>query len=109
MPKYLFFAKYTPAGLKGLFKDGGTRRREDLSAAVKEMNGTLESLYFSFGEKDVYSIVNLPDNVSAATVALRINASGMAEVKTTVLLSPEEIDEATKIDVKYRPPGGQSA
>ena len=106
MPKYLFVAKYTHVGLKGLLKDGGSKRREDLSNTVKEMNGTLESMHFSFGENDVYSIVNLPDNVSAATVALNINASGAAQVKTTVLLNPEEIDEATKIGIKYRPPGG---
>ena len=105
MPKYLFIAKYTPAGLKGLLKDGGSKRREDLSNAVKEMNGTLESIYFSFGDNDVYSIASLPDNVSAATVTLNINASGAATVKTTVLLNPEEVDEATKIGIQYRPPG----
>ncbi len=106
MPKYLFTAKYTPAGLKGLIKDGGSKRREDLNNAVQELNGTMESMHFSFGENHVYSIVKLPDNVSAATVALKINASGVAEVKTTVLLNPEEIDEAAKIEINYRPPGG---
>jgi len=106
MPKFLFTAKYTPAGLKGLFKDGGSKRKADLSDAVKELNGTMESIYFSFGENDIYSIVSLPDNVSAATVALNINACGAAKVKTTVLLNPEEIDEATKKAMKYRPPGG---
>ena len=60
---------------------------------------------FAFGEKDVYSIVELPDNVSAAAIALKINASGAAKVKTVVLLTPEQIDEATKVNVAYRPPG----
>lgn len=106
MPKYLFTAKYTAAGLKGLLKDGGSKRKEDLRDALREMNGELESIYFSFGENDVYSIVHLPDNVSAATVALKINASGAAEVKTTVLLNPEDIDEASKVQIQYRPPGG---
>ena len=106
MPKYLFTAKYTPQGLQGLLKDGGSKRKKDLSNALKEMNGELECLYFTFGEHDVYSIVSLPDNVSAATVALKINASGAAEVKTSVLLNPADIDEAAKLDIKYRPPGG---
>jgi len=109
MPKYLFFASYTPLGLKGLFKDGGSKRKADLQDAVKELNGTLEAMYFSFGENDVYSIVSLPDNVSAATVSLNINASGAATVKSTVLLSPEEIDEATKVGISYRPPGGRQS
>jgi uncharacterized protein with GYD domain len=105
MPKYLYLASYTTEGLKGLFKDGGSKRREDLGAAVKELNGTLETIYFAFGENDVYSIVDIPDNVSAASLALKITASGAAKVKTVVLLTPEEIDEATKINISYRPPG----
>lgn len=106
MPKYLFTAKYTASGLKGLLKDGGSKRKDDLSNSLKEMNGELECMYFSFGDNDVYSIVNLPDNVSAATIALQINASGAAEVKTTVLLNTADIDEAAKCKVEYRPPGG---
>lgn len=105
MAKYLYLASYTTEGLKGLLKDGGSKRRRDLAAALKELNGTLETLYFAFGDNDVYSIVDVPDNVSAATIALRINASGAAKVKTVVLLTPEQIDEATKINVGYRPPG----
>ncbi len=105
MAKYLYLASYTPEGLKGLFKDGGSKRREDLRAALKELNGKLETLYFAFGDNDVYSIVDVPDHVSAATIALKINASGAAKVKTVVLLTPEQIDEATKINVSYRPPG----
>jgi uncharacterized protein with GYD domain len=69
------------------------------------MNGKPETLYFAFGEDDVYSIVDVPDNVSAATITLQINASGAAQVKTVVLLTPEQIDEATRINVSYRPPG----
>ena len=105
MAKYLYLASYTTEGLKGLLKDGGSKRKEDLSAAVKGLNGTLETLYFAFGENDVYSIVDVPDNVSAATIALKINASGAAKVKTVVLLTPEQVDEATKKEVRYRPPG----
>jgi len=105
MAKYLYLASYTQEGLKGLLKDGGSKRKADLSAAVKELNGTLETLYFAFGENDVYSIVDIPDNVSAATIAIKINASGAAKVKTVVLLTPEQIDEATKINISYRPPG----
>jgi uncharacterized protein with GYD domain len=105
MAKYLYLASYTQEGLKGLLKDGGSKRKADLSASIKELKGTLESFYYAFGENDVYSIVDIPDNVSAATIALKINASGAAKVKTVVLLTPEQIDEATQIDVSYRPPG----
>ena len=105
MAKYLYLASYTTEGLKGLLKDGGSRRKEDLGTTIKELNGKLEAFYFAFGENDVYSIVDVPDNVSATTIALKINASGAAKVKTVVLLTPGQIDEATKINVSYRPPG----
>jgi hypothetical protein len=38
-------------------------------------------------------------------VALAVNAAGAAVVRTTVLLTPEEIDQASKKKITYRPPG----
>jgi len=105
MPKYLFEASYTAEGLKGLLKDGGSKRREDLQESVKQLGGTLEAIYFAFGDEDVFSIVDMPDNVSATAIALAITATGAARIKTVVLLTPEEVDQATKISVKYRAPG----
>ena len=105
MPKYLVQASYTPEGAKGLLKDGGTKRR----AAVEEMafglGGSLEAFYYAFGDADVCVIVNAPDNVTAAAVSLAVNASGAVNLKTTPLLTPEDIDQATKKSVSYRPPG----
>ena len=105
MPKYMVLASYTTEGLRGLIKDGGSRRKKDLAEAVKQLGGSLDSIYFAFGENDVYSVVDMPDNVSTAAIALTITASGAAKLKTVVLLTPEEIDQATKKSVNYRPPG----
>jgi uncharacterized protein with GYD domain len=65
----------------------------------------LEAFYYAFGDDDVFAILNFPDNVSAMAVSMAINASGGATVKTTVLITPEEVDQATKKTVDYRPPG----
>lgn len=105
MPKYMLLASYTADGLKGLLRDGGSKRKEDLADAVKQLGGSLESIYFAFGKHDVYSIVNMPDNLSSAAIALAIAASGAVKIRTVVLLTPEEIDQATKKSVNYRPPG----
>ena len=105
MPKYMFQASYTTEGLKGLFKDGGSKRREALDHAVEGMGGKMEIFYYAFGADDVFGIADMPDNVSTAALALVINASGAAKVRTVVLLTPEEIDEATKKSIDYRPPG----
>ena len=105
MTRYLFQATYTEEGAKGVFREGGTSRRNAVQKAIKAQGGELEAFYFSFGETDAYLIVSLPDNVSAAALSMAVNQSGAAHLRTTVLLSTEEFDEAAKRKVEYRPPG----
>ena len=105
MPKYLIEASYTREGVKGVQSAGGSSRRDAIAALAKGLGGELESFHFGFGDVDAYVIVDLPDNQSAAAVALTVNASGGATVKTVALLTPEEVDAAAKTSVDYRPPG----
>lgn len=105
MPKYLVQASYTTEGAKGLLKDGGSKRRAGVEQMISALGGKLEAFYFAFGDPDAYVIVDAPDNVSAAAVSLAVNASGAVSLRTTPLLTPEEIDQATKKSVSYRPPG----
>jgi uncharacterized protein with GYD domain len=105
MPKYLFQASYTEVGLKGLLKEGGSKRREAVEQTVKGLGGTLEAFYYAFGDRDVFAIADLPDDVSTTAFSLMVNAAGTAKVKTIVLITPEEVDQAVKKSVDYRPPG----
>jgi uncharacterized protein with GYD domain len=105
MPKYLIEANYVGEGINGLLKEGGTRRRAAVDGLFKSMGGTVEVFYYAFGDRDVFIIGELPDNTTAAALALRVNASGAATCKTTVLITPQEVDEAVKKTVTYRPPG----
>ena len=98
-------ASYVGEGLKGLLNEGGTKRRETVAKAIEGMGGTLESFYYAYGDYDVVGIADMPDNVSSVAFSLMVNASGVINAKTTVLLTPEEIDQATKKTVKFRPPG----
>jgi uncharacterized protein with GYD domain len=106
MPRYLIQANYVGDGVKGLLKEGGTSRRAATEKAIKSLGGTLEAFYYAFGETDAYAIVDVPDNASMAAIALTAGASGAIAVKTTVLLTPEEVDEAVKKAPSSRPPGG---
>ena len=72
---------------------------------VKSVGGKLESFYFGFGDHDAIVLVELPDDEAAAAVALIVNSAGGATAKTTVLLTPEQVDEAANRAVEYRPPG----
>ena len=105
MPKYLIEASYTLEGVKGVQSAGGTSRRDAVASLAESVGGRLESFYFAFGDHDVYTVVDLPDNESAAAVALAVNAAGGAALRTVVLLTPEEVDAAAKRSVAYRPPG----
>ena len=105
MPKYLLKVSYTADGVKGVLKDGGTKRRQAAEAAVKSTGGSLESMYFAFGDDDVYCIIDAPDNVSVAAASMAIGASGLVKPTTVVLLTPEEVDQAVKKSPTYTPPG----
>jgi uncharacterized protein with GYD domain len=96
MPKYLFQAQYTEKGLQAILKEGGTKRFEVMGKAVMQLGGMIEAFYYALGETDLFLIVNLPDVVSASALSILTNASDTVKVKTTVLLSPEEIDRAMK-------------
>ncbi len=105
MPKYLITASYTTEGLKGLLKGGGSARRTAVQKAADSLGGKLETLYFAFGDHDVIAIADLPDNGTAAAFSLTVNATGAVRTTTTPLLTPEEIDAASKKSVSYRAPG----
>lgn len=105
MAKYLIEVNYVGDGISGLLKEGGTKRRAAVNQLFKSMGGTIEAYYFAFGEKDVIIIGELPDNATATALTLNVNSTGTALCKTTVLITPQEVDEAVKKTALYRPPG----
>jgi len=105
MAKYLFEARYNAEGAKGVAREGGTGRRAAIAKMAEGLGGKLETFYYAFGDVDAYVIVDVPDNVSAAAIALAVNQAGAATTKTVVLITPEDMDKAGKKTVDYRPPG----
>ena len=105
MPKYLMEASYTAEGAKGLVREGGSSRRKKVEEMVKELHGKLEAFYYAFGTSDVFLIVDVPDAVTAAAISLAVNQSGAVHLRTHVLMTPEEMDQASKKSVNYRVPG----
>jgi uncharacterized protein with GYD domain len=108
MAKYLIEASYSQVGLKALIKDGGTGRKKVVEAAVKALGGQLDVFYFAFGTSDIYAVVDAPDNITAAAFALAVGGTGVAaHLKTIVLLTPDEVDQAAKKSASsgYRAPG----
>ena len=107
MARFLYHGSYTLEGLKGLLGEGGSSRRDIVEKSVANLGGKLEAFYYAFGSDDVYVIMEMPDNVSASALALAVAGGGGIKGSTVVLLTPEEIDQATKKigSVTYRAPG----
>jgi uncharacterized protein with GYD domain len=105
MPKYLVRGSYTAEGAKGLMKEGGSGRRAAVERVVASSGGTLEAMYFAYGEDDFFCIVDLPDQVSMAAAALTVRASGAVQSSAVPLLTVEEFDAAARRSVDFRAPG----
>jgi uncharacterized protein with GYD domain len=105
MPKYLAQANYASDGVKGILKEGGSGRRTAVEKLIESVGAKVEAFYFAFGDTDLFIIIDGPDNITAAALSLTVNAVGATTVKVTTLLTPEEIDAATRLSPLYRPPG----
>src|SRR5215210_6987934 len=105
MAVYLWQASYSPQGAAGLLKAGGTQRRAAVQQMIEGAGGRLLAFYFAFGEADVYGIAEFPDHATAAAASLAANATGVVQLRSTVLVTPEEVDAAAKKPIIYRPPG----
>ena len=74
---------------------GGGIRIEAVRPAIEKLGGKIEAAWFSFGNYDIVVITQLPDNVSAAGIAMAFAAGGACKsVQTTPLISPDEALEA---------------
>ena len=77
MPKYMYQAKYSVEGYRGLLKDTPSGRRKAVELAVQTLGGKVESFHYCFGSDDVVVILEMPDNITAAarTMPTALDAS----------------------------------
>ena len=106
MAKFLISASYTSDGTRGLLQEGGSGRKDAVQKALQSLGGSLDAMYFAYGDNDVVLIADVPDAVSGLALSLAANASGTVNVRTTPLITVEEMDKACKKLVMYRPAGG---
>ena len=105
MPKYLLKASYTADGVKGVMKDGGTKRVKAATALVESLGGKVESFYFAHGTVDAFVIVDFADATKALAAVMAVNASGKVTSSTIPLITAAEVDAAAKQSASYQPPG----
>jgi uncharacterized protein with GYD domain len=105
MPKFLIKVSYSAEGVRGLIKDGGSKRRAVVQKLIEGMGGKMEAFYYAYGADDALIIADLPDATSGLAISLTVNATGAVRLSTTPLITPEEIDAAGKKTIDYKAPG----
>ena len=109
MAYYLLRAKYAQDSMSALVE-----RPEDrmltTTKLLKEVGGRLLYYFFCFGEYDIVLLFELPDNTSAASLAMTMSAAGtVTQTETIPLLTMEQaieaMNQARQASGIYVPPG----
>jgi uncharacterized protein with GYD domain len=72
-------------------------RLEAVRAPIEKLGGMLQTSFFAFGDFDVLAITEMPDNISAAAIAIAFAAGGAVQnIQTTPLLTAAQAVEALR-------------
>ena len=109
MAKFAVFFSYKPETWDQMLKKPGDRAAavRDLTASV---GGSMEALYFMFGDRDGFVIVDVPNAEAAAAVSIAVSSTGvLSALETRQLVAPEDLpsvlEKAAAAREAYRPPG----
>jgi uncharacterized protein with GYD domain len=106
MPYYLVQAAYTKEAIQHM--DEHPRNRfEAVRPAYEELGVTIREFFLAFGDYDAVLLVEAPDNVHMAAIALAVTAGGaITHYKTTPLMTWDEGVEAMRLagGSSYTPP-----
>jgi uncharacterized protein with GYD domain len=96
MPFFCHQVSYTREAWKRLMADPQDRL-DVVRAPIEKLGGKLHTAYFAFGPFDILAITEMPDNVSAAAIAIAFAAGGaVANMQTTPLMTAAETIEALR-------------
>jgi len=106
MAYYMLQVAYDPKSLAHQIKNP-QNIADRTKAVIEKLGGRLECTYYAFGKYDLVQIIECPDNVSAASIAIAASAGGaLKAAKTTPLMTVEEGIKAFKkaAGAAYQPP-----
>ena len=96
MASYLVQVSYSQEALAALIEKP-QNRTPVVKRAIENLGGTLNGSWMSFGDYDLVMLVEMPNNVSAAALALAAAAGGsLRSIKTTPLLTIDQALAALK-------------
>ena len=90
MSKYLVQVGYTAEAWAGMSR-GPQSVMERVQASAEALGGSIENLFFCFGDYDLVGVVESPDHRGVASWSMAVSSGGdVRAFKTTTLLSVEE-------------------
>jgi uncharacterized protein with GYD domain len=96
MATYLVQVSYTPEALSALIAKPQNRAAV-VKKSVENLGGSYIGSWMAFGDYDLVLLVEMPNNVSAAALALAAAAGGsLKSIKTTPLLTVDQAMSALK-------------
>lgn len=106
MKKFLVQIVYRTKAWAALVRNP-QNRLEIAAPLVKNLGGKIECAYLSFGDYDAMAVLEMPDDMSAASLSMALLASGVFEkITTTPLMTWKDGVEAMgkAKNIAYRPP-----
>ena len=106
MPLYLGRFKYSAEAIKAMIENPQDRGAVAAQTA-ESLGGKLHGIWWALGEHDGVFLLEAPDNLTVAALAIAVGSSGQISVETTALLDMDEALEAMRRagTVTFRPPG----
>jgi uncharacterized protein with GYD domain len=96
MPFFCHQVSYTKEAWARLMENPQDRL-EAVRAPIEKLGGKLHTSFFAFGAFDVIAITDMPDNISAAALAIAFAAGGAVQsIQTTPLMTAAQAVEALR-------------
>jgi uncharacterized protein with GYD domain len=109
MAKFAIFFSYKPETWDRMLMKPGER-----TAAVRQLaesvGGSLEKIYYMFGDRDGFVVLDVPDSSTAAAVSVAVSSTGaFSHLETRQLIAAEDLpallEKAASARESYRRPG----
>lgn len=97
MPTYIGLAQYTPEGIKRIkerWADGNPN--DEAKEAAKAMGCELKGSYLTLGRYDMVVIVEAPDDITMAKLALATGMRGTFHTETMRAFAESEIENIAR-------------
>jgi len=91
MPIYVGLGNWTDQGTKDLH--GAVQRGNSFREAVEQAGGRVRELVWTMGEYDFVTVVEAPDDETAATLVLRVAAAGNVRTKTMRAFDADQMSD----------------